>query len=59
MDETNPNGDDGGLRPPNKFRQLPEPVRLEDTVATHDAEPVPDPQAGQDSERDFMLRYSS
>ena len=42
---------------PGRFRQLPEPVRLEDTVAMHDTEPVPDPQAGINTETEFMLRY--
>lgn len=30
------------------FRHLPEPVRLEDTVAEVDVRPVPDPDAGRD-----------
>lgn len=43
---------------PNRWRHLPEPVRLEDTIAVKDAEPVPDPTRGRDPERDFMLRYA-
>ena len=31
---------------PRDFSELPEPVRLEDTVTTRDPDPVPDPQAG-------------
>jgi hypothetical protein len=40
------------------YRRLPDPVRLEDTIATQDAGPPPDPEGGQDPERDFMLRYA-
>lgn len=43
---------------PDKYRHLPEPVRLEDTVEVKDEAPVADPQAGLDTEREFMLRYS-
>jgi len=32
------------------YRQLPEPVRLEDTVAEQDARPVPDPDGGVNRE---------
>ncbi len=38
------------------YRHLPEPVRLEDTVAEVDVRPVPDPEAGQNPEQNFMLR---
>ena len=31
---------------PRDFSELPEPVRLEDTVTEFDADPVPDPHAG-------------
>lgn len=41
-----------------RYRHLPEPVRLEDTLAVKDTAPVPDPDSGRDPERDFMLRYS-
>lgn len=57
--DTDTHSDDGTLGSTHASRRLPEPVRLEDTVAVHDAAPVPDPHAGQDTERDFMLRYSS
>jgi hypothetical protein len=43
---------------PAAYRHLPEPVRLEDTVATTDTRPVPDPHAGRDTETAFMLRYA-
>lgn len=42
---------------PHRFRRLPAPIRLEDTVAEHDTRPVPDPEAGRDTGRDFLLRY--
>ncbi|CAN5440875.1 hypothetical protein BH10ACT10_BH10ACT10_17730 [soil metagenome] len=42
----------------DRYRRLPAPIRLEDTVATQDAEPVPDPEGGQDTETRFMLRYA-
>ena len=40
----------------DRYRKLPEPVDLEDTISTKDADPVPDPDLGRDPERDFMLR---
>jgi hypothetical protein len=40
------------------YRKLPERVRLEDTIATQDDAPPPDPEGGRDPERDFMLRYA-
>ena len=43
---------------PGLYSQLPEPIRLEDTVETKDERPVPDPEAGCDTDRDFMLRYA-
>ncbi|GAA4666097.1 hypothetical protein [Kineococcus glutinatus] len=52
-----PGGDvarDGDGR--ERFRTLPEPVRLADTVEGHDPEPPPDPTMGRDPERDFLLR---
>ncbi len=44
--------------PSDRYRHLPEPVRLEDTVSTKDPDPAPDPDSGRDPERDFMLRYA-
>lgn len=41
---------------PDRFRHLPDRIRLEDTITTQDNEPPPDPQMGRDTERDFMLR---
>jgi hypothetical protein len=45
-------------RPCRDYRQLPAPVRLQDTVTSIEADPPPDFLAGRDPERDFMLRYS-
>ena len=42
---------------PKRFTRLPAPVRLEDTVEESDARPVPDPEAGRDTDRDFLFRY--
>jgi hypothetical protein len=41
----------------DRFTVLPTSVRLEDTVTTYDTEPVPDPDGGRDTERDFLVRY--
>lgn len=43
--------------PAARFRSLPEPVRLEDTVALVAASDERDPKAGRDTETEFMLRY--
>ncbi|MDP9319348.1 MAG: heme biosynthesis protein HemY [Actinomycetota bacterium] len=41
-----------------RYDRLPKPVRIEDTVATQEASPRPEPNMGRDPERDFMLRYA-
>jgi hypothetical protein len=41
-----------------RYRHLPEPIDLEETISTKEVEPAPDPDAGRDPERDFMLRYA-
>jgi len=41
-----------------RYRPLPPPVRLEDTVEVKETDPAPDPAGGRDPERDFMLRYA-
>ncbi|MDX6302368.1 MAG: hypothetical protein QOF53_3582 [Nocardioidaceae bacterium] len=41
----------------NRWRSLPTGIRLEDTIAAKESDPRPDPEAGRDTERDFMLRY--
>lgn len=42
---------------PDRFRKLPSAVRLEDTITSQDVEPVPDPEAGHNTDRDFLIRY--
>lgn len=42
-----------------RFKQLPEPVKLEDTVTSQDMEPVPDPEGGLDTDKLFMIRYGA
>ena len=46
------------VEPEDKFRHLPEPIKLEDTVASQDAEPPPDPEGGRDTDVEFLLRYN-
>ena len=41
------------------YRHLPDPVRLEDTIAEQDTRPVPDPDGGKDPEQIFLLRYGA
>jgi hypothetical protein len=48
----------GETADPDRFRHLPEPVRIEDTVTTKDEVAHADPEAGRDTNRDFMLRYA-
>lgn len=40
-----------------RFDRLPQPVKLEDTVAETDTRDVPDPEAGRNTDRDFLIRY--
>lgn len=42
---------------PQRFKQLPERVRVEDTIATKDTRVARDPEGGRDTERDFMFRH--
>ncbi|GAA2419141.1 hypothetical protein [Nonomuraea africana] len=42
-----------------RFTHLPEPVRLEDTIATPPAAPPPDPNGDRDPNHEFVLRYAS
>lgn len=44
-------------RAAHPFSVLPEPVRLEDTVAGQDVTPARDPENGRDTETEFMLRH--
>lgn len=47
-----------GSEPGNKYRKLPEPVRLEDTVTSFDVEPVPEEKDDYQREVDWMLRVA-
>jgi hypothetical protein len=47
-----------GPAPTKHFKALPKPVRLEDTIASHEVRDAPDPEAGRDTDRDFLLRYN-
>ncbi|MDN5856179.1 MAG: heme biosynthesis protein HemY [Actinomycetia bacterium] len=40
-----------------QYDKLPDPVRLEETVAESDARDVPDPECGRDTDRDWLIRY--
>ena len=40
------------------YSRLPEPIDVQDTIASQEAAPSPDPDGGRDPERDFMLRYA-
>ena len=40
----------------SQYAVLPEPVRLEDTIASVETEAAPDPYMGRDTETEFMLR---
>lgn len=40
-----------------RFKHLPEPIRLEDTIANKDTRIARDPNGGRDTERDFEYRY--
>ncbi len=58
-DEARPDQAPAEQTAPGRFSQLPPPVRLEDTVATQETRPAPDPTAGRDPDRDFMLRNAA
>jgi len=46
----------GGAKPEQDYRNLPSPVRLDETIASHDPNPVADPQVGRNAEQDRALR---
>jgi hypothetical protein len=41
-----------------RFKRLPERVKLEDTVESRKTKAARDPEGGRDTDRDFMIRYS-
>ena len=42
----------------DRFKKLPEPIQLEDTVETHDVEPLRAEKTVDEIERAQMLRYA-
>ncbi|MEO6502367.1 MAG: heme biosynthesis protein HemY [Jatrophihabitantaceae bacterium] len=40
-----------------RFKRLPERVKLEDTVESKDTNIARDPEGGRDTDRDFMFRH--
>ncbi|GAA2723296.1 heme biosynthesis protein HemY [Cellulomonas aerilata] len=41
------------------FRELPDPVRLEDTVSTQATNDAPDPTMGRDADTEWLLKYGA
>ncbi len=56
MVETSETGDQDEPASSARFKRLPERIPVEDTIATQDTDPPPDPTMGRDSEHDFMMR---
>jgi len=56
MVESNGTADQDEPASPARFRKLPERIPVEDTIATQDTEPPPDPTMGRDTDRDFLVR---
>jgi hypothetical protein len=50
---------DQAVDPAARYRHLPEPIDPETTIASHEADPAPDPEGGRNTEHDFMLRYGA
>jgi hypothetical protein len=44
--------------PATDYSRLPDPIETDETIASHEPTPAPDPDGGRDPERDFMLRYA-
>jgi len=42
-----------------RFKRLPERVKLEDTIESKDTNVARDPEGGRDTDRDFLIRYWS
>jgi hypothetical protein len=58
MAEQDPHLDAGPSAADERYRHLPEPLEIEETISTKEVDPAPDPDAGRDPQRDFMLRYT-
>ncbi|MCL3860927.1 heme biosynthesis protein HemY [Actinotalea sp. K2] len=48
--------DPGPTASADRYRVLPERVPVEQTIATIDAEAVPDPTMGRDTDHEWLLR---
>jgi len=46
-------------RDPADFRELPEPIRLDETITSQEAFDAPDPNAGRDADTEWLLRNSA
>ena len=59
MGKTEQERDDIAERAPDsqRFKRLPERVKLEDTVESKDTNVARDPEGGRDTDRDFMFRH--
>jgi hypothetical protein len=44
--------------PTKRFTVLPSPIDLADALASQELCDAPDPEAGRDTDRDFLLRYN-
>jgi len=44
--------------PTKRFKELPKPIKVRDTLASQETCDAPDPEAGRDTDRDFLLRYN-
>ncbi|QNN53770.1 heme biosynthesis protein HemY [Nocardioides mesophilus] len=47
---------EGAVEPGRDYRRLPPDLRLDDTIATVDPDPVPDPDAGRNVDQHRALR---
>jgi hypothetical protein len=45
-----------GVNPAKDYRRLPPAMRLDETIETVDADPVPDPEAGRNVDQHRALR---
>ncbi len=46
----------GGVKPNQAYRNLPPTVRLEETIASVEPDPAPDPEAGRNVDQHRALR---
>ncbi len=46
-----------GAPEPNPYTELPPAIRLDQTITSQEAQDPADPEAGRDTDRDFLLRY--